>query len=677
MTPFSLNSFMVCCLGAVCAVQAQAQLDTASARLLPQQETLEGFLEQVETESDNSEILDRLLWLQEHPFDLNAVSKEELASIPQLTQTEVNGIIALRKKLKKFSSVEQLRLVENDAEGLLGKVSPYVRVENHEEDSQPMKLSLTSRAVRDLQPRRGFDDSSFVGPSVKNYARLTIETGEGIQAGGLFEKDAGERFGDGFASAYAAVRDWLFLSQAVVGDYILEAGQGLVLWRSSAFGKGSETISIVKKTGLIAQPYRSADEFNFMRGAAATSNIPIGDNVLSVSGFFSRRALSASTTDERVTSFYEEGLFRTANELLKKSNVHEQIVGGRLLYRSNEDWHVGGTLYRSKFDKPVVANQLFDFSGSSATIIGIDAEVNLGLMLPSLSQVTIFAEGAQSNNEARAAIVGSLLNLSHGTSIALLYRNYSPRFTSLHGTGFGERSDTKNERGFYVGVDMRLSRWLHVAGYLDHFRFPWRTFDNPLPTSGRDLLLQADAAFARTLDLSLRYSNKKTETIESSYDGLSRNTRLLIDRLQQKIRLTVAFRASKSLKLKGRMEATHVSYSLVNRQQRGYLFYQEMQYAIPPVFTGEIRLVFFDTDSYDSRLYEYENDVRGVFSNPALYGEGRRWYVLVRWKPTDILSLSAKYSETQYVDRTTIGSGLTEIRGSMDNRLTLQLDLNL
>lgn len=66
-----------------------------------------------------------------------------------------------------------------------------------------------------------------------------------------------------------------------------------------------------------------------------------------------------------------------------------------------------------------------------------------------------------------------------------------------------------------------------------------------------------------------------------------------------------------------------------------------------------------------------------MFSNPALYGKGKRWYLLMRWKASDVVQISAKYSETQYDDRTTISSGASEIHGDLDNRIAVQIEFKL
>ena len=91
----------------------------------------------------------------------------------------------------------------------------------------------------------------------------------------------------------------------------------------------------------------------------------------------------------------------------------------------------------------------------------------------------------------------------------------------------------------------------------------------------------------------------------------------------------------------------------------------------------EARVIFFDTDSFDSRVYEFENDVRGVFANPALFGRGMRWYALVRLKIAAFLGVSAKYAETYRDDVKTMGSGADAIARNVMSRLNIQLDISL
>ena len=60
-----------------------------------------------------------------------------------------------------------------------------------------------------------------------------------------------------------------------------------------------------------------------------------------------------------------------------------------------------------------------------------------------------------------------------------------------------------------------------------------------------------------------------------------------------------------------------------------------------------------------------------------MYGEGIRWYLIVRYRPMKLFTISAKYSETYKPKEKSLSSGNNTIDGNLDNRLSLQLDLSI
>jgi hypothetical protein len=91
----------------------------------------------------------------------------------------------------------------------------------------------------------------------------------------------------------------------------------------------------------------------------------------------------------------------------------------------------------------------------------------------------------------------------------------------------------------------------------------------------------------------------------------------------------------------------------------------------------DARVIAFHTDSYDSRLYEYESELSGTLSNPALFGKGLRWYILARYEVSPAVDIWLKYSQTMREGVKSIGSGASEILGDRDSRLSVQLDVRL
>ena len=89
----------------------------------------------------------------------------------------------------------------------------------------------------------------------------------------------------------------------------------------------------------------------------------------------------------------------------------------------------------------------------------------------------------------------------------------------------------------------------------------------------------------------------------------------------------------------------------------------------------QIRFSAFETNDYDSRIYEYENDLPNVFSNYPLYGRGSKWYIMVTFKPVPKIKLWLKYHRIIFDGVNAIGSGLTQINGNMRQDIHIQLEI--
>lgn len=120
-----------------------------------------------------------------------------------------------------------------------------------------------------------------------------------------------------------------------------------------------------------------------------------------------------------------------------------------------------------------------------------------------------------------------------------------------------------------------------------------------------------------------------------------------------------------------------MQYKEFSNKENGFLIYQDVKLKLDEKLFLSSRYIFFQTDSYNSRIYEFENDLSGVFSNNALFGEGFRFYFLIQYKIFHNVNLSIKYSDTFKPNETSLGSSYSEIIGNVDNKLSLQFDLTL
>jgi len=116
---------------------------------------------------------------------------------------------------------------------------------------------------------------------------------------------------------------------------------------------------------------------------------------------------------------------------------------------------------------------------------------------------------------------------------------------------------------------------------------------------------------------------------------------------------------------------------LSKSKEHGLMLYQDVVSEIGTGLTFNARLAIFRTDSFDSGIGEYEQDLPGTLTVPVLYGQGVRWYLLANYSLFESLHLSLKYVELIRDDVKTIGSGLDELPGNRDNRISIQFDFNL
>ena len=127
------------------------------------------------------------------------------------------------------------------------------------------------------------------------------------------------------------------------------------------------------------------------------------------------------------------------------------------------------------------------------------------------------------------------------------------------------------------------------------------------------------------------------------------------------------------LTLKNRIE--YLTYKTGNNPvQDGFMIYQDI--LIRPQnqpFDVSLRYAIFDTDTYDERLYAYENDVLYAFSIPAYYYQGSRFYCVFRYELGKNLDFWLRYARTFYNNQTSVGSGLDESEGNIRSEFKAQL----
>jgi len=158
-------------------------------------------------------------------------------------------------------------------------------------------------------------------------------------------------------------------------------------------------------------------------------------------------------------------------------------------------------------------------------------------------------------------------------------------------------------------------------------------------------------------------------------NGTQNSEVLKTNSLQFSERSSVRFNLETSLNpkltLRARCELSGYSEHGVNKT-RGFMFYTDLTLK-PSSFPVNVssRMCWFNTHDYESRIYTLEKDVMYSYAVTGFSGEGYKFYLLAAYAFKKKLKLQCRYSVVTYFDRTTIGSGWSEVNSDRLHQINL------
>jgi hypothetical protein len=285
----------------------------------------------------------------------------------------------------------------------------------------------------------------------------------------------------------------------------------------------------------------------------------------------------------------------------------------------------------------------------------------------------VFGEMAVDEHLNKALLNGLLINTDSKVAMSLLYRNISRNYESLYSNAFTENTHTVNESGLYSAITITANPYLKINAYADFYHFPWLKYRTDAPTFGTEYAVQVFYEPNKSLlfNSRFRYQNKP---INFNPSDLTMNP--VIDRPKKALRSQVNYTLSKSITLRSRVELLWLDQKGTH-PEKGFLAYVDFIYK-PPSYrlSGNLRLAAFNTGSYDSRIYAFENDVLYSYSIPVFFDKGYRWYLNMRYKMNRQFSVWTRIDQIIYKGKSEIGSGLDMIKGNKKTGLKLELTLD-
>ena len=680
---FSLPLFILI-VGISPAAKAQEVNNEPTENIEQQLEDLTAANDDVETEDDA--YLQQMHHFLKEPLNLNYADAGLLTQLHLLSPVQISNLLSYRKLLGNFLSVYELQAIPTWDLELIRRIRPYITVSQKTAVVQSLherfkngNHSFLIRSVRVIEKSKGY---LLNGDSVKNYypgspqkvlVRYKYKSGNLLQYGFTAEKDAGEQFfrgaqknGFDFYSAHLFIRNLGIIKSIAIGDFAVNLGQGLTQWQSLAFNKGGQLIN-AKRQSEILRPYNSAGEIAFNRGVGITLQKENWEST----AFVSYRKLDAGfdadtlTSEDHISSLRLSGYHRTVNEVAGKGTQGQLSFGGNISYTNNKI-HVGANAVHYDFQHSITKAgylyNLFALKGKHAGNYSVDYSYTY-------KNLHFFGEASLDEDFDKAFINGLLINTDSRVAMSFLYRHISRGYQALYADAFTENTNPTNESGLYSGITVSPTDFLRIDAYADFYHFPWLKYRTDAPTSGNDYMVQLTYEPNKQVVLTSRFRYEK-KPINYNPNDLYLNP--VIGRPKQALRTQFNYKINSRFTFRSRVELAWFD-KRGKDPQNGFLTFSDIIYKSDShKLSGNIRFSYFESDSYDSRIYAFENDVLYGYSIPVFFDKGYRYYLNLHYKFSRQISAWCRFAQTVYKNKDEMGSGLDVIKGNKKSQITLQ-----
>lgn len=657
------------------------------------EELIEEILNETDGSIDFTTLMSDLSAYINSPININTATADELHGLHLLNDFQIHSLLEYRKENGNILSVFELQYIYGFDKKIIKSILPFISFKENLEEDLSLKNALKYgkhrvfvRSQKIIQEQLGYSsisdsllqlspNSRYSGSQYKIYARYQYQCQKKLSFGFTTENDPGEELfagsnskGFDFYSAHLKINDIGRFKTIALGDYHAKFGQGLAFWSGVAFGKSSN-VMLAKKYSEGIKKYSSVDENQFLRGVSTTIDLGKFDislfySVKQIDGNISKYDSIAERPLE-FSSFQQTGYHRTSSEISDEDAIRESVLGTHVDYRTG-NFKIGATAVNFQYDANMTSSsdlyKLYSFQDNQASLFSLDYDWHK-------KNFNFFGETSYNVNGSYATLNGLQTNLLSDASLSIIYRDYSKEYFSPYSNALAEGSGTSNEKGVMSGIEIKSFKNIKISAYYDQFLFPWLTFNASSPSKGYEYLFQINYYINDQFEAYVQYKNENKEV---DYTSEMNNLAMLTNREKTRMRFHFSYFVIPQIKFQNRIE--YSLYSLQDIKEKGFMTYQDISWRkkLSPL-SFSLRYIIFDTDSYNSRIYLYENDLLYTFSFPSMYDKGTRTYFLLKYNPNSLISFQIKYGITIYSDKEVISSGLNEISGNKKSELKAQL----
>jgi hypothetical protein len=669
-----------------CTMQIMAQVPTVPTTTTEQQmEAVTEGNEDSETQDDT--FLQQMQQFLKTPVNLNYTDAAQLKELGILNPLQIESLLRYRNLFGKFINIYEIQAVPGWDVATIEKMLPYITVNvkvnvanTFAERMGDGTHQILSRVSQVMEKSKGYivdtttTKNYYPGSPQRLLVRYKYQYKNLLQYGVVADKDAGEQFlkgvqkqGFDFYSLHLFARNIGIIKSLALGDFTVNMGQGLTQWQSLAFRKGPDVVNIKRQLAVL-RPYNAAGEFNFHRGFGIT----LAKRNTEFTAFVSYKKVDANMVadtvnfDDFVSSLQTSGLHRTKSELADKGAQRQLAYGGNIAF-SKGNLHVGVNAIQYQFQLPIYKSaepyNLYALSGKKVGNQSIDYSYTY-------KNFHFFGEAAFDNKLNKAFVNGLIISVDPTIDMSFLYRNISEKYQSLYTNAFTESTTPNNERGLFSSISIRPNNFWRIDAYVDFYKFTWLRYLVDAPSVGVDYFSQITYKPNKQLEIYARY-RKESKSKNFNPDDLI--TSPVLPKPRQNFRTQINYKINAAITFRNRIEMSWFDKN-GGGAQNGFLAYTDILYKpMMKKYSGNMRLQYFETDGYDSRLYAYENDVLYSFSIPVFYDKGYRYYVNVNYDVNKKMTVWFRWAQTVFKNKETIGSGLDEIIGNKRTEVKLQM----
>ncbi len=615
-------------------------------------------IEQTETSESDIDLTDQMEsgWnVTQKKFNINDLSEEVALQILKMTDFQYYQLLKYIDLHGALITIYELNGIEGfDYPDLLTWI-PYLEVKPIKNGRSLFKnfftfseQQLLIRNIRTIEEQNGYSDEAktpYPGSPDHLSFKYSFKSKDWFQLTISGEKDAGETFfkgenrkGFSLYSYNLQIKNIGFIRKIILGDYRVHFGQGLIMGNGINMGGNSEN-QIIKPS---LQGVSVMNETSLIKGISCE----IGNHKIQGVLFGGYQMVS----DSVVGSIFG-GSVKWNTQLLRLG-VHFVQSNRKEYVPLSEKWYQKGR-----------------FAGYTNQNISLDHQLILGSVL-------LFGECGFSINGGYGIVQGLKIPIDPATKIAFLFRKYSSGFQSISGNSFGKRSGLNNETGVLVTLTTSITRKMDCTIFSDLYRSEWVQYLIDKPCDYIDLGTYLNYKISRDALVEIKYGyksvykNKKTlyfNEIEFTH--------------QHKLKLQLAWQPIDKIKLKTeviyRINITDTLQKVTKTDfRKGFLIYQDLQYSLDkPDLQIHFRMALFESDTYDERIYAYENDLQYCFTINNYYDKGVRYYLIIKYK-LEIMTIQGRISRTVYQNKQSVGSGNDQINQNHKTEVKIQTILN-